>query len=80
MGFKKNLEKLMREPTEMRVEELCNILIKSGYRLKNINGSHYQFEHKKSLKITFPCHQGKVKKYYLKNIKRIIMPLLSVDL
>lgn len=76
MGFKKNLQKLFSEPTEMRIDEIMNVLTHVGYILRSVKGSHYQFENKKSPRITFPCHNNKVKKIYLKTIKRTIIPLL----
>ena len=77
MGFKKNLGKLLNEPTEMHINDVCNILVRCGYKLRSIEGSHYHFTHKTWLKITIPSHNKKVTKYYLKNIKKIIMPLLQ---
>ena len=76
MSVKKSIQKLFSLPTEMRIAEIETILAHFGYRLVNINGSHFQFKNHASMKITIPVHNSSVKKVYLKIIKRNIMPLL----
>ena len=78
MGFKKNLNKLQAEPSEMRIGEVVNILMHFGFHQRTINGSHYQFKKEKYLKLTLAVHNNKVKKIYVKSIKEAIMPLLNI--
>lgn len=73
MGVKKNIEKLMKEPTEMRLDEIIGIMIYLGYTINRIHGSHYQFIKPNERLVTIPSHKSKVAKHYLKLVKNIII-------
>ena len=68
MGVKKNITKLLRNPTEMRISEIVNLLAHYGFHLARIKGSHYIIESQLKTFI-IPVHNGKVTKPYLKKIK-----------
>jgi predicted RNA binding protein YcfA (HicA-like mRNA interferase family) len=45
--------------TYMKFQEIEKIILKDGWRLKNISGSHYQYIHNSKLgKVTIPYHSG----------------------
>ena len=72
MGIKKNLIRLMRLPTSMRIADVVNIMQFMGYNLKRINGSHHYFLSKDLTDaLSVPVKNGKVKLVYLKLIKEI---------
>lgn len=49
----------MHEERKMKFKELEKILLKDGWFLIDIKGSHYQYKHKnKKVKITIPMHRG----------------------
>ncbi len=52
MSIKKNLRRLMSEPTDMRIDEIINIFAYYGFKLIKIQGSHHQFLAKNGEKIT----------------------------
>jgi len=72
MGVRKNIEKLLENPVDMRIEEVINVMYHLGYEILNIRGSHYRFTHPKLSTMIIPVHNGKVKKWYLKDIKSIL--------
>lgn len=74
MGKKKCMRVLFSDPIEMRIQDVIIILAQFGYKLNRIKGSHFQFNNGKRL-LTIPVHHGKVKKYYLREIKSIILNL-----
>lgn len=73
MGQKKNIQKLLSEPKEMRIAEIENILLYFGYKLDRIKGSHHIFIKPECDTITVPSHKGKVKRVYLKDLKKLII-------
>ncbi len=68
MGIKKNLKKLLKEPSSMTIDEISGILSYFGYALVNIAGSHFHFKKQGNRPIIIPVHHGKVTKIYLKDI------------
>jgi len=76
MGVKKSIKKLLRSPSEMRIEEIINILNFLGYKLDRIKGSHYIFAKKEMDDIIIPSHNKKVTKIYLKEIRKILISLI----
>lgn len=53
----------------MKFKEIEKILIKGGWKLKNIKGSHYQYTHEiKKGKVTIPNHKGDIPKITIKSI------------
>lgn len=53
----------------MRFNEIEKILIKDGWKLKAIKGSHYQYTHLyKKGKVTVPNHRGDIPKITIKSI------------
>jgi len=73
MGIEKSIKKLFSEPTEMRFGEVQSILYYYGYRNRRTTGSHNTFKREGFDAITIPSHHNKVKKIYLKYLKRTII-------
>jgi predicted RNA binding protein YcfA (HicA-like mRNA interferase family) len=48
------------------------MLERAGYRLARISGSHHIFEKPERPLVSIPVHRGKVKPYYVRQIKRIV--------
>ena len=71
MGIKKIIKKLLKEPPEMRLEEVIIMLSFLGYKLDRINGSHYIFTKPETKAIIVPSHHNKVHKIYLKKLKKL---------
>jgi predicted RNA binding protein YcfA (HicA-like mRNA interferase family) len=72
MGVKKNIEKLLANPVDMQIEKVINIMYFLDYEISNIKGSHYHFTHPTLSTIIIPAHNGKVKKWYLRDIKSLL--------
>ncbi len=69
MNAKKDLQKLLANPTEMNIHKIKIILSNLGFELKSIRGSHYKFFHQQAGTIIIPVHNGKVKRCYLQDIR-----------
>ncbi len=53
----------------MKFKEIEKILLKNGWGLKNVKGSHYQYKHQtKPGKVTIPNHRGDIPKIIIKSI------------
>ena len=57
--------------SEERFSQVKKLLEKKGYELTRISGSHHIFTKKGSSAISIPVHNGKVKPYYVKQLKKI---------
>ena len=77
MGIKKNLKKLLAEPTEMRIAEIQNILEYFGYNHTRTKGSHYIFTKANCDNITIAVHKNKIARIYIKIIKEQIKNIIS---
>jgi predicted RNA binding protein YcfA (HicA-like mRNA interferase family) len=45
----------------MKFQEIERIILKDGWTLKSVNGSHYQYRHpSKPGKVTIPYHAGDI--------------------
>ena len=73
MGVAKNIKKLVANPVDMQLEKVINIMYFLGFEISNIKGSHYHFTHPKFSTIIIPAHNGKVKRWYLKDIKSVLV-------
>jgi predicted RNA binding protein YcfA (HicA-like mRNA interferase family) len=58
-------------PSEVRFSEVKKMLVLAGYTLVRISGSHHIFEKSGNLHIVIPVHKGKVKPFYVREIKKI---------
>lgn len=58
-------------PKEERLSELKKLLERVGYRLVRINGSHHYFTKPGEQPFSIPVHQGKVKPYYVCQVRKI---------
>ena len=56
--------------SEKRFSVVKKMLKEKGYRLDRISGSHHLFVKKGSQPISIPVHNGKVKPFYVKQIKK----------
>lgn len=72
--LEKIIEKLKRNPTDIRFDILRRVLIAHGYILTNIKGSHYRFQKEGALAITIVSHHKKVKKWYIRTMLHILYP------
>jgi predicted RNA binding protein YcfA (HicA-like mRNA interferase family) len=57
--------------SEERFSQVKKMLENKGYKLTRISGSHHIFTKKGSLPVSIPVHNGKVKSFYVKQIKKI---------
>lgn len=71
MGIKQSLNKLLRLPISMRIDEVINIMAFLSYYVDRINGSHYVFIKKNERGISIPVSKGQVKRVYLQKIRKI---------
>lgn len=58
--------------SEVRFGVVCKLLESAGYRLARVSGSHHIFEKSSSAIVSIPVHRGRVKPYYVRQIKRIV--------
>lgn len=58
--------------SEVRFGVLSKLLEGASYRLVRVSGSHHIFEKAGSGLVSIPVHRGKVKPYYVRQIKRIV--------
>jgi predicted RNA binding protein YcfA (HicA-like mRNA interferase family) len=58
-------------PSEARFAEVRKLLEGAGYALVRISGSHHIFEKANAQHIVIPVHRGKVKPFYVREIKKI---------
>ena len=58
-------------PSEQRFSEVKKMLEAAGYTLSRIRGSHHYFTKAGESPVSIPVHQGKVKPYYVRQVKRI---------
>lgn len=70
--------KLSLNPTELRFQEVQTILYYFGYKLINSRGSHFRFKKKSFPSITIVVHNKKVKKWYVKDMCKILLTQLPL--
>lgn len=58
--------------SEARFGVIAKMLEGAGYRLVRVSGSHHIFEKPGRPLLSIPVHRGKVKPYYVRQIKRIV--------
>ena len=58
--------------SEERFAELKKLLERNGWTLARINGSHHTFKKPGFRNIVIPVHHGKVKPFYVKEIRKIL--------
>jgi predicted RNA binding protein YcfA (HicA-like mRNA interferase family) len=58
-------------PGSQRFSEVRKMLEQAGYVLARIHGSHHYFTKAGELPLSIPVHQGKVKPYYVRQVKKI---------
>lgn len=78
MGIEKNIKKLLADPTEMRLSEICNVLEYFGYKLVRIRGSHHHFKKTGRPLIILAVHGKNVTKLYIKQVSHIIKSELNL--
>jgi predicted RNA binding protein YcfA (HicA-like mRNA interferase family) len=59
-------------PSETRFAEVKRTLEAAGYRLERIRGSHHVFTKAGASPVVVPVHHGKVKPYYVRQIKKLV--------
>jgi predicted RNA binding protein YcfA (HicA-like mRNA interferase family) len=58
--------------SEVRFAVVQKMLERAGYRLVRIAGSHHLFEKPGRTLVSIPVHRGKVKPFYVRQVKRIV--------
>ncbi len=58
-------------PSEQRFDKVLKMLEKKGYTLVRISGSHHIFDKPGELPMSIPVHRGKVKAYYVRQVKKL---------
>lgn len=74
---RKRLLKLLNHHSEISFQEIKTVLNDIGYQLIRISGSHHVFRGIFGDTINLPVHNGKINKYYLKDIKNIISKYIN---
>ena len=59
-------------PSEMRFAELRRLVEKHGWSLIRVRGSHHVFKKPDGSTYSIPVHHGKVKPFYVREIKKQI--------
>ena len=59
-------------PSEMRFAELRRLLEQAGYQLVRVHSSHHIFARAGQLPLSIPVHHGKVKAFYVRQVKKIL--------
>jgi predicted RNA binding protein YcfA (HicA-like mRNA interferase family) len=59
-------------PGEVRFGVVRKLLERAGYSLVRVSGSHHIFERAGRPLVSIPVHHGKVKPYYVRQVKRIV--------
>lgn len=67
---------LTRQPVELRFREVESILFSFNYYLTNSKGSHFRFKKKGFPSITIVVHNKIVKKWYVKDMCKILLSQL----
>ncbi len=57
--------------SEKRFAEVAAMLERAGYQLARVHGSHHVFTKEGEQPISIPVHRGKVKSYYVRQVKKI---------
>ncbi len=57
---------------EKRFAEVRRMLEKAGYQLERVRGSHHTFTESGVPPVIVPVHRGKVKPYYVRQIKKLV--------
>jgi len=70
------IAELIKNPRELRFKEIETILYNYGYVLINSKGSHFRFKKKQFSPITIVVHSNKVKKWYVKDMCKILLAQL----
>lgn len=68
-----DLKDLIAHPDELRFDQIQSILYAYGYRERSSKGSHFRFIKENWPSITVPVHHNKVKKWYVKDICKILL-------
>lgn len=69
----KLIEQLLREPPDVRFDDVYYLLTAFGFEERRSKGSHHTFRNSEGLKITIPKKGGKiVKGIYVKQIVELL--------
>jgi len=71
--LEKLVTKFLREPAEVRFEEVVKLLEAFGYRQHSVKGSHFTFVKLGARPITVPTEKGRrVKRLYVQRINELL--------
>lgn len=68
----KLLNKLRNARAPVRAKDLQQILLGKGFIYARTTGSHFHYEHHEGYYVGFPIHNGKVERWYVHRIIKII--------
>ncbi|TVQ53218.1 MAG: type II toxin-antitoxin system HicA family toxin [Spirulina sp. DLM2.Bin59] len=69
----KLIKKILRDPVDVRFDDVQYLLKSFGFEEKRSNGSHHIFRNTEGLKITIPKKGGqRVKRVYVQNIIKLL--------
>lgn len=75
-------QKLRNNPTQAKMQDVETLLVRFGFMLARISGSHHIYEYEEndiSRQIVVPLHGRKVKKVYVKKVIEMLDELFPED-
>ena len=71
MRARKLLERLKNNPTGATFDDLKTLLLREGFRLDRITGSHHIFKRSDTI-FVIPVHANRVKSVYVKRVIELV--------
>lgn len=67
----KLLERLKNSPTGVTFDDIRTLLLREGFRLDSVTGSHHIFK-KSDVTFVIPVHANRVKSVYVKRVVELV--------
>jgi predicted RNA binding protein YcfA (HicA-like mRNA interferase family) len=67
----KLLERLKNSPTGVTFDDIRTLLLREGFRLDRVTGSHHIFK-KSDVTFVIPVHANRVKSVYVKRVVELV--------
>jgi predicted RNA binding protein YcfA (HicA-like mRNA interferase family) len=71
MRTRKLLERLKNNPTNVTFDEIRTLLLREGFKLDRVTGSHHIFK-KSGTIFVIPVHANRVKSVYVKRVIQLV--------
>lgn len=71
MRTRKLLERLKNNPTGITFDQIRTLLLREGFRLDRITGSHHIFK-RSGVTFVIPVHANRVKSVYVKRVIELV--------